>query len=104
MAKNTITVYIPKDSKAESIKRAFSKWQSELSGRIKFEFVSKGPADIDIVFVESLNGTDGSFGYSSVSTSGSKITKAEIQFATRGKNNSLIIMLTLLCCTKSVML
>ena len=38
--KNTITVYIPKDSKAESIKRAFSKWQSELSGRIKFEFVS----------------------------------------------------------------
>ena len=83
--KNTITVYIPKDSKAESIKRAFSKWQSELSGRIKFEFVSKGPADIDIVFVESLNGTDGSFGSSSVSTSGSKITKAEIQFATRGK-------------------
>lgn len=82
---NKITVYIPKDSKSDSLKRAFLKWQNEMSGKITFEFVTKGPANIDIIWSESVSGVDGNFGSSSITTSGNKITKAEITFATKGK-------------------
>ncbi len=77
--KSPINVYIPKDEKADTMRRAFSKWQGESGGNLKFNFVEKGPADIDVVFTEQFSGKNGSISSNSVRTSGMKITKAEIK-------------------------
>lgn len=81
--KPVINVYIPQDEKAASMKRAFLKWQSVSDGKIKFKFVDKGPADIDILFAEKVNGSDGPIGSYSIKSQGKTITKAEITLATK---------------------
>nr|QGT49714.1 hypothetical protein Melaina855_1010 [uncultured Candidatus Melainabacteria bacterium] len=83
--KSPINVYIPKDAKAASMQRAFSKWQNESGSNLKFNFVEKGPADIDVIFAEQVDGNDGPVGSYSVKISGQKITKAEIKILTKGQ-------------------
>lgn len=81
--KSPINVYIPKDEKADSMRRAFSKWQGESGGNLKFNYVEKGPADIDVVFTDQISGNHA--GSHSVKVSGMKITKAEIKILTKGQ-------------------
>ncbi len=83
--KSTINVYIPKDTYAETMKRAFQKWQAVSSNKIKFNYVEKGPADIDVAFLEKVSGDSPIASYST-NISGNKITKAEIRIASKGKD------------------
>ena len=48
---STITVYIPKNQRAASMRRAFQQWQAVSAGHLNFKFVQSGPANIDVVFV-----------------------------------------------------
>lgn len=82
--KSLITVYIPKDARAMSMRRAFEKWQNVTNGSLKFQFVNKGPANIDVVFTEKVDGNDGPLGSYKLTTKGNYITKAEIKMGTRG--------------------
>ncbi len=91
--KSAITVYIPKDAKSMSMRRAFEKWQNVTNGSIKFQFVNKGPADIDVVFTEKVDGSDGPIGSYKRTIKKGYISKAEIKIATRGNkkySNNLI--------------
>lgn len=81
--KTTINVYIPKDSKYNSVRSAFGYWQSVSSGKLHFNFVNKGPADIDVVFLEKVSGIDGPLGECVVKQKDNKIIKAEIKLATK---------------------
>lgn len=81
--KSPITVYIPQDEKALTMRRAFTKWQSLVGGKLKFQFVNKGPADIDVAFIDKVDGSDGPIGSYSLKIQGQKITKAEIKLATK---------------------
>lgn len=83
--KSPITVYIPKDEKSASMRHAFSKWQGESGGNLRFNFVEKGPADIDVVFTDQVSGNDGPIGSYSVSINGMRITKGEIRILTKGQ-------------------
>lgn len=82
--KSPITVYIPKDEKAQTMRHAFEKWQSMSAGKLKFQFVAKGPADIDVAFVEKVDGSDGPLGSNKITIKKGMITKAEIRMATKG--------------------
>lgn len=82
--KSPITVYIPKDEKAMTMRHAFEKWQNMSYGKLKFQFMAKGPADIDVVFVEKVDGSDGPLGSNKLTIKNGKITKAEIKIATKG--------------------
>ncbi len=84
--KKSINVYIPQDSRAASVRRAFLSWQNVSAGNLRFNFVNNGPADIDIVFVDSVNGADGPLGECALKIQGKTITKAEIKFATKSAN------------------
>ncbi len=81
--KTSINVYIPKDARSGSVRRAFEYWQSVSSGKIRFNFVSKGPADIDVVFLEKVSGADGPLGECILQIKENAITKAEVRFATK---------------------
>lgn len=84
--KTTINVYIPKNSKALTMQHAFEKWQNMSAGKLKFKFVQKGPADIDVVFSEKVSGSDGQqLGDYKLTVKNGYITKAEIRMATEGK-------------------
>ena len=85
--KSPINVYIPNDVKATSMKHAFLKWQNSSYGKLKFNFVQKGPADIDVVFVEKVSGFDGPIGEYKITIKNGFINKAEIKIATKNKNN-----------------
>ncbi len=80
--KKPIKVYIPKDTYSATMKNAFLRWQEASAGNIKFSFVEKGPADIDVVFAENASG-DTPIATYSVSSEGNKITKAEIKIASK---------------------
>jgi hypothetical protein len=83
--KSTITVFIPKKDdkgKTASLKRAFARWQGASSNRIRFRYVEKGPADIDVIWTDSANGSS-PISSTSVSSSGTSINKAEIHLATK---------------------
>jgi len=80
--KTPIKVFIPKDTYSATMKNAFLKWQGVSGGKIKFSFVEKGPADIDVVFNENASG-DTPIATYSVSSEGNKITKAEIKIASK---------------------
>lgn len=84
--KSPINVYIPNDAKAITMKHAFQKWQNSSYGKLKFNFVQKGPADIDVVFVEKVTGADGPIGEYKINIKNGFIDKAEIKIATRSKN------------------
>lgn len=83
-----ITVYIPKDARAEQMKRAFMKWQNASFGKLNFTFQEKGPANIDVVFTEAVDGADGPIGSYNVTIQNGLIKKAEIKMATKSKNIS----------------
>ena len=80
-----ITVYIPNDPKAGGMRRAFERWQNISAGNLKFSFVSKGPANIDVVFTDNVSGSDGSISEYKLTKKGNVINKAEIKIATKGK-------------------
>lgn len=82
-----ITVYIPKDPQAAMMRRAFLEWQNLCSSNLNFIFVQKGPANIDVVFTEKVDGTDGPLGSYRLTIQKNFITKAEIKIATRSKKN-----------------
>ncbi|MBQ8458862.1 matrixin family metalloprotease [bacterium] len=85
--KSPIEVYIPNDDKkSASMKRAFIKWQNLSSGKLVFKFVNEGPADIDVVFTDTEGGSSTPISSYSVTTQGEKITKSEIQIATKSPN------------------
>lgn len=86
--KSPIKVYIPKDPMQTSMRHAFERWQNKSFGKLKFEFVNKGPADIDVVFTEKTDGTDGPIASYSVTIKGKAITKSEIKIAAKSKNIS----------------
>lgn len=80
---STITVYIPKNQRAASMRRAFQQWQAVSAGHLNFKFVQSGPANIDVVFVEKVSGNDGPLGEYKREIKGGYITKAEIKLATK---------------------
>lgn len=82
-----ITVYIPKDPQAAMMRRAFLEWQNLCSSNLNFIFVQKGPANIDIVFTDTVDGKDGPLGSYNLTIKREYITKAEIKIATRSKKN-----------------
>ena len=86
--KAVINIYIPEksDKKTVSIlKRAFSQWQIASGGRINFEYVDKGPADIDVIFSESASGYASPISRTSITVSDHVISKAEISIASESK-------------------
>ena len=88
--KSTITVFIPKKDdkgKTASLKRAFARWQGASSNRIRFRYVEKGPADIDVIWTDSANGSS-PISSTTVGNSGNSIKKAEIHIATKDPNFS----------------
>lgn len=84
-AKTSINVYIPKDARAASVRRAFEYWQSVTSGKLRFNFVNRGPANIDVVFVEKVSGIDGPLGECLIKKENNTIIKAEIRLATKNQ-------------------
>lgn len=85
--KGKISVYIPaKDAKSASMKRAFLAWENASYGKLQFVFKDNGPADIDVVFVEKVNGTDGPLGAYNVSIQNGYITKGEIKIASKSSD------------------
>ena len=84
--KSPINVYIPQDAKQNSMRHAFERWQSLSYGKLKFVFVNKGPADIDVVFTEKVDTTDTPIASHSITIKGNEITKAEIKIATKSKD------------------
>lgn len=82
----TIRVYIPQDTQATMMQHAFERWQDASSGKLSFVFINKGPADIDVIFADSVDGNDGPIGSYTVTIQNRYITKAEIKIATK-KNN-----------------
>ena len=86
--KKVINVYIPKndDQKTVSLlKSAFGSWQGVSAGNIKFQYVEKGPADIDITFIDSATESTGPITTTNISTSGNAIIKADIKVANNSK-------------------
>jgi hypothetical protein len=84
--KSPIRVYVPSDdAKTQSMKRAFAKWQAKSYGKLKFRFVAKGPADIDVIFTESAAGST-PISSTSITYNENKISKAEIRIATKSKD------------------
>jgi len=83
--KSPITVYIPQDTYKQTMRHAFERWQSNSYGMLKFSFVDKGPADIDVVFTDKVDGSDGPVGTYSITIKNKEIVKAEIQIATKGE-------------------
>lgn len=56
--------------------------------KIKFYISRKGPANIDVVFTEAVDGEDGPIGSYNVTIQNGLIKKAEIKMATKSKNIS----------------
>ena len=85
--KGKISVYIPaKDTKSASMKRAFLNWQNASFGKLQFVFKENGPADIDVVFTEKVDGSDGPIGAYNVTIKNGYITKGEIKIASKSPN------------------
>ncbi len=82
--KSPIDVYIPEDTRQGAMRRAFERWQNNSFGKLKFNFVEHGPADIDVVFTDKVDGSDSPIASYNVTIQGMKIVKAEIQIATQG--------------------
>lgn len=86
--KSTINVYIPQeDSKSGAMQRAFLKWQTASSNKISFKFVEKEKdADINVIFADKVDGSDGPIGSYNVTINGMNIQKGEITIATKSPN------------------
>lgn len=83
--KSPIDVYIPQNSRKTSMQHAFERWQSKSYGKLKFNFVNNGPADIDVVFTDKVDGSDTPIASYKVTIQGQEIIKAEIQIASQGE-------------------
>jgi len=81
--KSPIKVYIPDDTNSGIVHNAFNTWQNQSYGKLKFTYVKKGPADIDIVYIDKINTSDSPIASYVTKTKGSAITKAEIKIATK---------------------
>ena len=86
--KQTLKVYIQKDSYSDMMHRAFQKWIDKCSGRLKIEFVASSPADIEVNFAKETDKTDGDIGSYSLTVKGGHITKAQITIAPNPEKNS----------------
>lgn len=87
--KSSITVYVPSDKRAEQMKRAFAKWQSVSSGKLKFIYQnSDKTADIIVKFTKTVDNSDNPIASYSLTTQNGIITKAEIQLATNSNEIS----------------
>lgn len=85
--KSPITVYIPTDEKAVTMRHAFEKWKTLSQNKLNFQYTKKGPADIDVVFTDRVDGSDGPLGQYKIKIDNGKITKGEIRIATKKKGN-----------------
>ncbi len=83
--KKVVKVYVPQDPKSDSMRKAFSAWQNTSNGQLSFSYAPKDKADIVVSFIDKAEGLESPLGGYTVSTNGSKITKAEIKIATKSK-------------------
>ena len=87
--KKPITVYVPQDTRSQSMKNAFAKWSSVSNGKLSFTYTAdeknKDKADIVVNFTDKTEGLETKLGGYSISTSGNKITKGTITIATKSK-------------------
>ena len=83
--KKTVKVYVPQDPKADSMRKAFSAWQTTSKDKLGFSYAPKDKADIVVTFIDKTEGLEAPLGGYSVTVNGSKITKAEIKIATKSK-------------------
>ena len=82
--KYPIKVYIPKDDKAAAMKSAFTKWQTESSGKARFTYVQlEEKADIIVKFTDKTDGLESNFGGYKIKKEGNQIKKGEITIATK---------------------
>lgn len=80
--KSLISVYIPQGhAYSEMLLHAFQKWENSSFGKLKFQYVTKQPADIETFFVQKADGTDEAAGSYTLIVQGGKITKADIAIA-----------------------
>lgn len=86
--KQIIKVYIADDSYTGMMQRAFQKWAEKSNSRLKFEYVTTPPADIEVDFEDETDGTDGDIGCYSLIVKGGEITKANIIIAPNPTKNS----------------
>lgn len=86
--KQVIKVYIADDSYTGMMQRAFQKWVEKSNSRLKFEYVTTPPADIEVDFADETDGTDGDIGCYSLTIKGGAITKANIIIAPNPTQNS----------------
>ena len=86
--KQIIKVYIQQDSYSDMMKRAFQKWVEKCNGRLKFDYVTNPPADIEVNFGDETDGTDGEIGSYALTIKGGNITKAQITIAPNPEKNS----------------
>ena len=81
--KSQISVYIPaKDEYVPLVRKGFQKWQDVSCGNLKFNYVEKQPADIEVNFVKQ-KGTDTELGSYSVQIINNEIKKAYISLSTK---------------------
>lgn len=77
--KPVISVYIPQGhAYSEMFLHAFQKWENSSYGKVKFQYVTKQPADIETFFVQKTDGTDEAAGSYTLIVQGGKIVKADI--------------------------
>lgn len=86
--KQILKVYIQEDSYSGMMQRAFEKWAQKCNGRLKFEYVTALPADIEVDFADKTDGTDGDIGSYTLTVKGGYITKATITIAPNPTQNS----------------
>ena len=101
-AKYPIKVYIPKDDKQPAMKNAFTEWQSQSSGKVKFTFVQQeDKADLIVKFTDKTTGLESKLGGNKITKKeGNQIKKAEITLATKSpaakKHTNKYVYLTML--------
>ena len=86
--KETISVYIPKDNKKSiTMKHAFQKWENNSYDKLKFNYVEKKPADIEVEFSETAMTNDTPISGYSVTLQNNEIKNAKIDISTKNIKN-----------------
>lgn len=84
--KKPIQVFIPSDTNATQMRNAFAKWQAASGNRIVFQYTTtKEKADVVVNFIDKTDGLESDLGGYSTTIEGNKITKAQINIATKSK-------------------
>lgn len=93
--KNTLSVYIPSDNNLSStMLHAFQRWQNKCYGQLKFIYVLNPPADIEVVFAQETDGSDGEIGSYALTIKGGDIAGAEITIANSENKHSKDLVFT----------